>query len=155
MNEMQASFLSVSETLARVGNAADASERWSDAASAISSLPKWVGEAGAIRRESDGCFLLWLAPRKGKPEAFPSSLVLAPREGGPEAAVGKIGGTVRHSASTWDTGKKALTGSEICSGLPIIAGPPFDGAALIVRIQPIGFAGPSRSEPENGGDGLP
>jgi hypothetical protein len=154
MNETRVKLLTVSETLARLGDAVDASGKWSDAASAISSLPKWAGEAGAIRREGDGSFLLWLAPHGGRTEAFPSSLVLSPREEGQGIPGGTIGGTVRRSALTWDTGKRAITGSEICSGLPIVVGPPFDGAALIVRIEPIGRAGPSMSGHEDGGEGL-
>jgi len=125
--------ISAAETQDRIAErgpeAFDMSGSWTDAAPFLRSVPQWAGEAGAVLRADDNTVVVWLAPKPGKQEAFPSVLVLDGRRIAQE----------RYAVSTWDTGKKGVTGNEICSGSPVIAGPPFDGAPLILRIRSIGL----------------
>lgn len=97
------------------------SASWSDRAEALRRTPDWTGEAGALSRGGDSDLIVWLAPRAGLCRAFPSQLVLRLGPG-------------RHRVITWDTGKAAVTGSEICFGNPTVSGPPFGGRPLIMLV---------------------
>lgn len=143
MNNPGCRLLSVPETLKRVSGALnskllsrgsevpgflrdprelDAVDNWADSAPSLRSVPQWAGEAGAILSRGSGNILVWLAPRDGRPAAFPSQLVMD--RGTPGSCF----------VTTWDTGKSLISGAEVCSGSPLVAGPPFDGFPLVVAI---------------------
>jgi len=143
MNDPGCHLLSVPETLQRISGAlgpqivlqdSEASrflqnahelgniDNWTDSSLSLRSVPQWVGEAGAVLSRGSGILLVWLAPRDGSPEAFPSQLVM-------DRAQNPC------FVSTWDTGKCLASGAEVCSGKPLVAGPPFDGFPLIIAVR--------------------
>jgi len=99
----------------------DDGNSWVDSGRVLRSVPHWVGEAGAVFNTGTGNILVWLAPRDGRPAAFPSQLVMDLEQN-------------HHFVTTWDTGKCHISGAEVCSGIPLVAGPPFDSFPIIVAI---------------------
>ncbi|MGE5508658.1 MAG: hypothetical protein ACM3RP_09295 [Chitinophagales bacterium] len=102
-------------------------------------LPPWVAEAGALctsLAEPPGgtCAWLWCAPAPGAPgAAFPSQLALALPGG-------------RYAVSTWDAGCRRITASESAGGEPLVCGPPFAGAPLVIAVRRVAAGSRLRKE---------
>ena len=105
-----------------------------EAASSILSIPAWAGATGAIGfRElpaSAGSsagrlalLVVWIEPRPQPAPGFPSQLALDLPAG-------------RYAILSYDAEKRLAVGSEIASAPPVVCGPPFDGAAVVVLVRP-------------------
>lgn len=107
---------------------------FTDAESSILSSPAWAGARGAIllREPSPSAgasasplalLVVWIEPGPQPAPGFPSQLAL-------DLPVG------RYVISTYDSKKRLAVGSETAYGLPVLCGPPFDGAAVAVLVRP-------------------
>jgi len=105
-----------------------------EAESLILSTPAWAGARGAIRfreppasAESSASrpalLVAWIEPRSQPSPGFPSQLALDLPAG-------------RYAILTYDSKKRLAVGSETASGPPVLCGPPFDGAAVVVLVRP-------------------
>jgi hypothetical protein len=111
---------------------------FAEAESSILSIPAWAGARGAIlfreplpsARSSaslPALLVVWIEPRPQPVPDFPSQLGLHLPGG-------------RYAILTFDSEKRLAVGSETACGPPVLCGPPFDGAAVVVLVRPL--AGP-------------
>lgn len=89
----------------------------------VRSLPEWVGRFGIL--EASGTCVLWCEPRPGPGETFPSQLILDVPAG-------------RYFVDSLDAGSGRWISRESAEGGPLVAGVPFTGGAVLVRIAPVG-----------------
>jgi hypothetical protein len=107
---------------------------FAEAECSILSIPAWAGARGAILfREPPASagnsaglpalLVVWIEPRPQPVPGFPSQLALDLPAG-------------RYAILTYDAEKRLAVGSETASGPPVLCGPPFDGAAVVVLVRP-------------------
>lgn len=86
----------------------------------IRSLPKWVDRFGLL--QAAGTIILWCEPGVGEGETFPSQFAIDLPPG-------------RYFVDTLDARSLQWISRESAAGGPLVAGLPFAGGAVLVRIR--------------------